>query len=100
MLKYAILNIKGKQYKALPNIAFKIDWVGSGKKIEAEALVLSDGKVSIGKPNLAEKITLEVKGDVLGTKVRVSKFHAKANYRRVTGIRPKYSEVVWSVKKP
>lgn len=99
MSKYAICIVSGKQYKVVPNIPFNVDWLGLEKKVEADVLLLSDDKnFKLGKPTLKEKITLDVAGDILGDKVRVSKFHAKANYRRTTGIRPKYSKVVWSVK--
>ena len=101
MFDYAICEIKGKQYKLLPNIPFQIDYQGNEKKdIDAQVVLLvSDGKVQIGKPYLKEKITLKVVESIKGKKIRVSKYHAKANYRRTTGIRPKYTKVIYSVKK-
>lgn len=101
MLNYAVCEIGGKQYKVLPNIPLEIDYQGEkGQDIEANVLVLSrDGKLDLGKPYLKEKLTLKFMENLKGKKIRVSKFHAKANYRKTTGIRPKLTKVVLSVKK-
>ncbi len=99
MQKYAICEISGKQYKIIPNVPFLTDWLDDEKKLAVPAMLLAEeGKVNVGKPVLEQIIELTVLGDEQGEKVRVAKFHAKANYRRVTGIRPKHSKVVWSVK--
>ena len=100
MSDYAICNISGKQYKVTPNMPFNVDLLDEEGKLETEVMLISQkGKLSIGTPVLKEKITLDIVGNVMGEKVRVSKFHAKANYRRTTGIRPKYTRLVWTVKK-
>ncbi len=100
MLNYLICEIDGKQYKVLPNMPFQIDYQVEKKgDIEANVLIaLFDGKLQIGKPYLKEKITLKIIENIKGKKIRVSKYHAKANYRRTTGIRPKYTKVLF-VKK-
>ncbi len=99
MLKYAIVEISGKQYKFIPSQEMEIDFQGeSDKDIEANVLFLvMDGKVKIGKPYLKEKLTLKRLENIKGKKIRVSKFHAKSNDRRVVGIRPKLTKVVLSV---
>lgn len=101
MSDYAICQINGKQYKFKPNVSFNVDFLDKEGKIEVDVLLLSSGqdKIEIGTPILKEKIALDILGQELDPKIRVSKFHAKANYRRTTGIRPKRSKVVWSVKK-
>lgn len=100
MLNYAICEISGKQYKLIPNQQIEVDLLDSDKDIEATLLFLSEnGKVKIGAPYLKEKLTLKSLGVVKGEKIRVAKFHAKANYRRVTGHRSKKTRLVWSVKK-
>lgn len=100
MLNYAICEISGKQYKVIPGIPLEIDFQEDiGKKLAVEVLLISDGKVKLGKPFLKEKLILEVLGNTQGDKVRVAKFHAKANYRKVIGIRPKFTKVVLNVKK-
>ena len=101
MFNFAICEISGKQYKLIPNEPFLVDFLGEEeKKIEALVLLLSEGgKVKIGTPFLKEKLTLEVLETVKASKIRVAKFHAKANYRKVSGMRPKKTKVLYSVKK-
>ena len=95
MLNYAVCEISGKQYKVVPDEALEVSLQKEGKDIEADVLLLSeDGKLKIGKPYLKEKLTLKRLEDFKGPKVRVAKFHAKANYRRVTGYRSKLTKVV------
>lgn len=98
MSVYAVCSIGGKQYKVMPGISFLVDRQDQ-KKIDADILLLADEKgIKLGEPYLKEKISLQVQEDIAVSKIRVAKFHAKANYRRQTGLRPKYSKVVWSVK--
>ncbi len=100
MLDYAICEISGKQYKVLPNQPFEVDLLGKAdKKIEALVLLMSEnGKIEVGTPYLKDKIILDHLETVKAKKIRVAKFHAKANYRRVTGHRAKQTRLVWSVK--
>lgn len=89
MVNFAVLEIKGKQYKVIPGQKFLVDLTGE-KQPEMKVLMLSeDGKVKVGKPYLDSKLTLKVLEEKKLPKVRVAKFHAKANYRRVSGIRPR-----------
>ena len=100
MLNYAICEISGKQYKIIPNLPLEVDLTPENQDIEAVILLLSeDGKVKIGAPYLKDKLTLKYLDTVKKDKIRVAKFHAKANYRRVTGARPQKTRLVWSVKK-
>ncbi len=95
-MDYAVFEISGKQYKVLPNKPFEVDLLNSDK-VEAKVLMLSkSGKLSIGTPTLKEEIKLKiVEPLVQKNKIRVAKFHAKANYRRVTGARKKMTRIVW-----
>ncbi|MDD5415821.1 MAG: 50S ribosomal protein L21 [Candidatus Daviesbacteria bacterium] len=100
MLNYAICEISGKQYKIIPGKVFEISLQKEGEDIEADVLLLSeDGKLEIGTPYLKKKLTVKRVEDVKGSKIRVSKFHAKANYRRTTGYRSKITRVVLPVKR-
>lgn len=101
MLNYAICEISGKQYKVVPNEPLVVgNQVENLKKLEANVLLLSeDGKIKIGKPYLKEKLSLDVMEHIRGAKIRVAKFHAKANYRRVIGSRSKLTKLILSVKK-
>lgn len=96
MLNYAICEISGKQYKVIPEKTLEIDFQDHSKKdIAANVLLLSeDGKIKIGKPYLKEKLLLKRLDDIKGDKIRVSKYHAKANYRRIKGYRSKITKVV------
>lgn len=96
MLNYAICEISGKQYKVTPGKVLAIDFQDQSKKdIAASVLLLSeDGKIRVGKLYLKEKITLKRIEDTKGKKIRVSKFHAKANYRRIKGYRSKITKIV------
>ena len=100
MLNYAVCEIAGKQYKVIPGQAFEVSLQpASEKDIEVNALLVSeDGKLKVGRPYLKEKLTLKRIEDGKGPKIRVSKFHAKANYRRTTGYRSKITKVVLEKK--
>lgn len=100
MITFAVCEISGKQYRIEPNKPFEVDYLGEDvKQVEAKVLLLSeDGKVTIGTPFLKDSLKLDFLESVKSEKVRVAKFHAKANYRRATGHRAKMSKVVLSVK--
>lgn len=99
MLNYAICEISGKQYKVIPGQALEVALQQEAKDIEVNVLLLSeDSKLKIGSPYLKEKLTLKRIEDTKGPKIRVSKFHAKANYRRTTGYRSKLTKVVLDKK--
>lgn len=100
MSDYAICEISGKQYKLIPNNPIEVDFLNEVKEVEVAVLLLSQGgKVKIGNPYLKEKLNLKFVETTRGDKIRVAKFHAKANYRRVIGHRSKQTKLVWSVKK-
>ncbi len=101
MFDFAVCEISGKQYKVIPNQPFLVDLLGDkDEKVEAEVLLLSEaGKVKFGTPFLKEKLILEILENIKTEKIRVAKFHAKANFRKVTGIRPKKTKIVYAVKK-
>ena len=101
MLDYAVLEISGKQYKVIPGKNLIVDYLGEGAKVlEAPVLLLSeDGKIKLGNPYLKEKLKLDILENTRGEKIRVSKFHAKANYRRTTGHKSRLTKVVLSVRK-
>lgn len=100
MLNYAVCEISGKQYKVLPNIPFRVHYLGKeGHDLEAKVMLLAEtGKLHLGKPYLKEKLALKFVENKKGAKIRVSKYHAKANYRKTTGIRPKFTILILPVK--
>ncbi len=100
MLNYAVCEISGKQYKVIPGQILEVSLQkGTDQDIEVNVLLLSeDGKLKVGNPYLKEKLTLKRVEDGKLKKIRVSKFHAKANYRRTTGYRSKITKVVLAKK--
>ncbi len=94
MLKYAVVEIAGRQYKALPEQAFLVNFLGDVKSIDCDVLMKVDGdKLEIGTPYLKEKLTFIVEADAVKEKLRVATYKSKANTRRVKGSRPKYSKI-------
>jgi large subunit ribosomal protein L21 len=93
-MKYAIVEISGKQYLAEPGKEFLVANLGEVKSLECDkVLLVADGEnIEVGKPYLKETLKFEVVG-MAKTKIRVAKFHAKANYRRVTGAKNTFTKV-------
>lgn len=100
MLKYAVVEIAGRQYLAEPNKEFSVNNLGEVKNIECDKVLLmaEDSKIEVGKPYLKETLKFDVVGSE-NKKIRVAKFHAKANYRRVIGAKNTFSKVKLAVKK-
>lgn len=101
MLNYAVCEISGKQYKVVPGKIFEVSLQKQpGQNIEVPVLLSSEkDTLKIGYPYLKEKLNLARVEDTKGTKIRVSKFHAKANFRKTIGYRSKITKLVLSVKK-
>jgi len=87
-MKYAILRIKGKQYRVSDKDEIVVDRLEGNP--EAEVLLLvEDGKVKIGKPKVSGvKVDLKViNKDEKGEKIKILKYKAKSRYRRRIGFR-------------
>lgn len=96
MGKYAIIRIKGTQYRVIEGEEILVGKLGEDKP-EAEVLLLSDDdKVKVGKPTVrGVKAKLKVlEKEVKGKKLYVQTFKAKSRYRRKIGFRPKYTKVL------
>ncbi len=95
MLRYAVVEISGRQYKVLPEKDFLVDFLGEVKTYETDKILLevNDGKIEIGSPYLKQKLKFDVLGVVRGKKLRVATYKAKANTRRVKGSRNIYSRL-------
>src|SRR4051812_40200258 len=85
-MNYAVVQISGRQYKVVPGKEILVDYLGEEtKNLTAEVLLMSDGdKLDFGTPFLDKKLEFEVVGHTKD-KIRVAKYHAKANTRKVTG---------------
>lgn len=98
MLKYIVTEISGKQYKVLPAKPFLVDYLGDVEKISAKVLIKAeDDKIAVGGPFLDDEVELKVLSQEKLPKIRVAKFHAKANFRKVKGNRPKATKLVLEV---
>jgi large subunit ribosomal protein L21 len=92
---YALMEFKGKQYKAEKGALLKVDRVdadvGSALSIDSVLLVSGD-KVAVGAPYVpgaAIKATVAEHGK--GGKIIVFKYKPKKDYRRKQGHRQPYS---------
>jgi large subunit ribosomal protein L21 len=101
MLKYAVVEITGRQYLVEPGKELLVNNLGEVKNLECErVLLLSDGeKLQFGDPYLKEKLSFDVLEQVKSKKIRVFKYHAKANTRKITGSRAVMSKIRISEKK-
>jgi len=96
MAKYAVISLKGKQYKVSEGEEVLVDVLG-GEKPEAQVLLsVDEEKVSVGKPALASvKIKFkEVAALEKGKKVKILKYKAKSRYRRKMGFRPQKTRLL------
>lgn len=105
-MKYAIVNIAGKQYKVEEGQELLVDRLSSQgiapsadkmatKAIFDEVLLVVDGdKTTIGAPHVAgSKVEVEVLGEEKGEKIRVVKYKSKSRYRKTRGFRALHSKV-------
>lgn len=96
MVNYAVIKIKGNQYRVSEGEEILVDKLVESK-VEGEILlVVKNGKVKIGKPNVkGAKVRLKVVNkEEKGRKLYVHKFKAKSRYRRKYGIRPFYTRIL------
>lgn len=95
---YALVEIKGKQYKAEKDAVLKVDKLEgeTGSKIEFDSvLLLSDGdRVSVGQPFVKNaKVVVTVQDLKKDKKVTTVKFKKRKGYMRTIGHRQAYSFV-------
>ena len=94
-MKYAVLRIKGKQYRVSEKDEIIVDRLEG--KPEAEVLLqVEDGKVKVGKPKVVGvKVDLKViNEEEKGEKIKILKYKAKSRYRRRMGFRPVYTRLL------
>lgn len=89
MKDYAVIRIRGKQFKVFSSEEILVPGK-CNEKVEYDLLLqVINGKVEIGKPiikNPKIKIKL-VESNIKGEKVEVVKYKAKSRYRRKMGFR-------------
>ncbi len=100
MFDFAVCEIAGKQIKVLPNQPFEVTLKGEEKPVANVLLLMENGRLKLGKPYLKDEINFDVVEQTRGPKIRVFKFHAKANFRKLKGHRAKLTKIITSpVKK-
>ncbi len=95
-MKYAVLRVNGKQYKAQEGQEILVDKM-LDLKVSPEVLMIVDGdKVSVGAPVVKEaKVSTKVlEPEVKGEKIDVIKYKSKSRYRKHTGFRAVYTKLL------
>ncbi len=98
-MNYAVIKTGGKQYRVTTGDILEIDKLlqdaDSAVTFEDVLLLVSDSAVDVGKPRVAgARVVGKLLEQKKGKKIRVSKFKAKARYRRTIGFRAQLSKVV------
>jgi large subunit ribosomal protein L21 len=103
-MKYAVIQIAGKQYKVAEGEKLIISALDTevGKTVDVSDVLLTvDGdKLAVGTPMVkGASVALKVVDQGKGEKIRVAKFRSKSRYRRVRGHRQMETTVeVLSIK--
>lgn len=97
---YALVEIKGKQYKAIEGKQIIVDLHAAeeaGAQLEFPAFLVSDGqgKISVGKPTVeGAKVIVKVMENIKGEKIRIFKYKKRKGYRRTMGHRQQYTKLL------
>lgn len=94
-MKYAIAEIKGRQYLVKPGQIIEVDKLSEAKTLSVDKVMLlvEENKVEVGKPYLDKTLQFDVLGNAKKEKVRVATYKAKANYRRVKGQKREVTQI-------
>ncbi|MBE6348430.1 MAG: 50S ribosomal protein L21 [Spirochaetaceae bacterium] len=95
---YALIEYKGKQYKAEKDALIQVDKIDAekGQTIDIDTVVLvSDGdKVNVGTPYVKGAVVKAVVEETFkDKKVIVLKYKSKKDYRRTIGHRQQYTNI-------
>lgn len=95
---YALIEYKGKQYKAEKDALIQVDKIDAekGQAIDIDTVVLvSDGdKVNVGTPYVKGAVVKAVVEESFkDKKVIVLKYKSKKDYRRTIGHRQQYTNI-------
>lgn len=93
-MRYAVVEIAGRQYKVVPNQVLTVDNLGDIKTFECDkVLLLAGDSLSLGNPYLKDKLMFEVLESKREPKIRVATYKAKAKTRKVRGSRRSVSVI-------
>jgi large subunit ribosomal protein L21 len=94
---YALVEFKGKQYKAEQGAVLKVDRIDAevGAAVDIDSvLLLSGDTVTVGTPYVAgARVSAVVESHGKGKKIVVFKYKPKKDYRRKQGHRQQYSVI-------
>jgi large subunit ribosomal protein L21 len=94
---YALVEFKGKQYKAEKGALLKVDKIDAepGARFDIDSvLLLSGDTVTVGTPYVqGAKVSAQVESHGKGPKIIVFKYKPKKDYRRKTGHRQQFSMI-------
>ncbi len=95
---YALVEYKGKQYKAEKGAQIQVDLIDAekGSKIDIDTVLMvsADGKATIGTPYVkGAKVQVVVGDSFKDKKVIVYKYKPKKDYHRTIGHRQKYTMI-------
>jgi large subunit ribosomal protein L21 len=93
---YALVEIKGKQYKAVKGSVIKVDRydaaVGDSLEFDTVLLVSDENETKVGAPYVAgAKVTATIGDTVKDKKVIVFKKKRRKGYKKTQGHRQKYT---------
>jgi large subunit ribosomal protein L21 len=95
---YALVEYKGKQYKAEKDALIQVDKIdaekGSAINIDTVVLVSDGDKVSVGAPYVKGAVVKAVVEDSFkDNKILVYKYKSKKDYHRTIGHRQQYTNI-------
>ncbi len=95
MLNYYLVEISGKVYKIEPRKEYLVNFLKDEKILETDRVLMesAEGGIKLGYPYLKKILKFEVLAHSKGKKIRVAKYSAKANYRKVKGLTPVFSRI-------
>jgi large subunit ribosomal protein L21 len=92
---YALVEFKGKQYRAEKGAVLKVDRIDAepGAAVDIDSVLLVSGdSVTVGAPYVqGVRVTAVVESHGKGDKIIVFKYKPKKDYRRKQGHRQQYS---------
>ncbi len=97
-MKKAIIKASGTQMFVSSGETMYVDKISEekGKKViyKEVLMTINKDKVKVGKPLVEKaKVTCEIIAHVKDKKVRVQKYKAKKNYKRIMGHRQEYTQL-------
>ncbi|MDR1308119.1 MAG: 50S ribosomal protein L21 [Treponema sp.] len=96
---YALVEFKGRQYKAEKGALLKVDRIDAepGSKLDIDLVLLLSGDekgITVGTPYVAgARVSAVVKSHARDKKIIVFKYKPKKDYRRKQGHRQHYSVI-------